>query len=140
LTDNLRHKLVACLRGLEADLRCSPTPTPVPAPDDRWGLSTAVGAALRDMPPLAKGDGRAVATVGLYRQAADGLANAEFVSMNQAAKWLQTERKKLWGDHAGSWAAFEKPVSDIWNDTWPMLKGDVIEFYRAVANGIEATL
>ena len=113
-----------------------PKPVPVPTPDDPWGIVSTVSATLAALPESVKS--QAPQTAALFRQAAERLEIGELASIGQAASWLQSERKKLWGANAAAWAPVENSFGAIWNSNWPLSKGQVIQFYRLVAAGLEA--
>lgn len=113
-----------------------PTPPPVPTPDDPWGVAASVRAIVAASPASVKA--QAKATADLFDKAAAGLQDTTFGTINQAAYWLQAERKTLWGANASEWSAFVGGINEIWSGHWPMLKSDVINFYRCVASGLRS--
>jgi hypothetical protein len=131
-------ELKAPLAKIVEELGAPPTPPPNPIPnvDDPWKVGETARGILSSLSPEVKAQTRA--TAELYLKAAAGLEDGTYPSIGEAAKWLQAERKKLWGANAAQWSPFESAVSDVWNKAWPMLKGDVAKFYRATAAGIGA--
>lgn len=142
LTDELRSSIDAMLAAFATELGGKPPtpPTPPvppgPTPDDPWKVGEAVAGVCSALSASVKA--QAPATAALFDEAAAGLESAKFATINQAAGWLQAERKKLWGSNAAEWSAVEGTLSEIWSQHWPMLKGDVINFYRAVAAGLRS--
>lgn len=139
LTDELRSSIDAMLAAIAEELGAKPPgpqPPPGPTPDDPWKVGEAVAGVASALSSSVKS--QAPATAALFDEAAAGLESAHFPTINQAATWLQTERKKLWGSNAAEWSAVEGAVNEIWNQHWPMLKGDVINFYRAAAAGLRS--
>lgn len=112
-----------------------PGPKPVPTPDDPWGLKDTVMGVTAALSEAVKS--QCPQTAALFNEAAAKLESGEFGSIQAAAVWLQTERKKLWGSNASEWAPVENAFGEVWNANWPLNKAQVITFYRLVAAGLE---
>lgn len=118
-----------------------PDPTPPgPTPDVPADQFDNVGQLAQKLASglASAARGQAKATAAIYRQAADKLSNGSFVNVTEAHKWISAERAKVWGPESAAWQPVIDEIGTVWNRFWPMDKGTVILFYRAVAGGWEA--